>query len=94
MVPSETKIVTQYAPGRSYKMKHCSSNVFFFLSAGRLLDQAVATCMAGQFFSDKLLRNFISSATAPHATAVHSAAASANYTLQTTLGERGRQVAI
>jgi hypothetical protein len=50
--------------------------------------------MAGQFFSERLLSDVISSAEADHTSAMGAAAASANYTLQTTLGKQGRLVLV
>ncbi len=55
---------------------------------GRLLDKTVATCIGGQFLSKQLLRDVMSFTGFNRTSAAVAAAASANYTLQTTLGEK------
>jgi hypothetical protein len=50
--------------------------------------------MAGQFFSERLLSDVISSSKANRTIDMGAAAASANYTLQTTLGKKGRLVVV
>jgi hypothetical protein len=61
----------------------------FFEGCDRLLEKTVATCIAGQFFSERLLRDVISSAAEDRTNTMRAAAASANYTLQTMFGEDG-----